>query len=293
MKVEEASDVKHFIVFVIGVIIGLILIISFFGTFYIVHAGERAIVTTFGNPDLTPRTEGLHFKIPLVQKAIIMDTKTQTVSFDNKQGQGDNSEYSSLFASSKDLQDVQTAVVVNYHIEPDKVPYIYKTYGSFDIYKLNIIEPIIRDTVKTVTAEFTAEQLVQNRSEVAQRISELLEQRLSEKSAVFERINIVNFQYSAEFSKAIEEKQVAQQNALTEKNKLEMVQYQAQQRIAQAEGEAKAIAIQVNAINQQGGDNYVRLKMIEKWSGNLPTVSGGGNVFSVLNLNTLSLNQTS
>jgi regulator of protease activity HflC (stomatin/prohibitin superfamily) len=80
-------------------------------------------------------------------------------------------------------------------------------------------------------------------------------------------LNIIDFQFSEDFNNAIEQKVKAEQEALTQKNKLEQVKYEAEQRVAQATAEAKAILIQAQAIQSNGGQNYVNLKWIEKWNG--------------------------
>lgn len=250
------------------IVVGLVGLIVLFGSFRIVGAGERGVKLTLGQVSDTVLQEGLNFKWPLVQKIVIVDVKTQTVEFDNKQRTGDHTEYSSLFAASRDLQDVQIAVVVNYHPKPDMVNKIYQQYGS--TYALNVVEPIIRDTIKAISATFTAEELVQKRVDFNDKISVALSEKLITKDAVLERVNITNFEFSAAFSKAIEEKATAVQNALTAKNKLEQVKYEAEQRIATAKGEAEAIRIQAQAITQQGGREYVNLKWVEKWNGTLP-----------------------
>jgi regulator of protease activity HflC (stomatin/prohibitin superfamily) len=104
---------------------------------------------------------------------------------------------------------------------------------------------------------------------------------------VLDNFNIVNFAYSPEYSAAIEAKVTAQQNALTEQNKLVAVQFQAQQRVAQAQGEADAIKIQTAAINSQGGAAYVQLQAITKWNGALPIVMSG-NAMPFINMNAIT-----
>lgn len=264
-----------------SVITGVLIIFAIvvvFGAWYTIDAGDRGIILTFGKPSQEVMQPGLHFKIPIIQTLVTYSVRTQTIAFDNKAGTGDNSEYSSMFAASKDLQNVQIATVVNYHINEKDVLDIYQKYGDSHTYQLNILEPIIRNTVKTTSAHWNANDLVGNRSEVVKEAYDDLTIKFAEKNAVLDNINLVNFEYSEQYSKAIEEKVTAEQNALTEKNKLSAVQYQAQQRVSQAEGEAKAIQIQVAAINSQGGESYVQLQALKAWDGHLPTIMGGNSM---------------
>jgi regulator of protease activity HflC (stomatin/prohibitin superfamily) len=271
-------EVKMVIFGIIALICLVIFLIFLFGSWYTIDAGERGIILTFGNPSKEISQPGFHFKLPIIQKLLKYSIRTQTIAFDNKQGDGDKSEYSSLFAASSDLQETQTAVVCNFHINEQDVITIYRQYGDSHTYNINIIEPIIRDTVKSISALYTAEELVTKRPEVAKAAADLLRERLAAKNAILDNLNIVNFEFSPEYTKAIEAKAVQAQTLEKSRIELETIKVQAASRIAQAEGEAKAIQIQVAAINQQGGANYVSLQAIQRWNGQLPYVSGGGSM---------------
>jgi regulator of protease activity HflC (stomatin/prohibitin superfamily) len=254
----------------------IILLIVVFGSFYIVSAGERAVIMTFGKPNMEAMGEGLHFKIPIVQKAVIMTVQTQKYEAE-------------LTAASQDLQDVKTKIAINYHLVPELVPTIYQTIGK--AYDITVIQPLEQEVNKAITAKFTAEQLITNREEVRSQMKDLLTERLTQRGIIVEEISIVNFEFSPSFTAAIEAKVTTEQTALAAKNKLAQVEYEAQQRIAQAEGEARAIQIQVSAINAQGGASYVQLQSIKQWDGKLPLIMGGNtmpfiDINSVLKTNT-------
>jgi regulator of protease activity HflC (stomatin/prohibitin superfamily) len=97
-----------------------------------------------------------------------------------------------------------------------------------------------------------------------------LAERLDSFSILVDDFSIVNFDFSSEFNRAIEAKQVAEQNALKAKNDLDRIKIEAEQKIAAAQAEAEAIRIQAEAITQQGGRDYVQLQAIERWNGQLP-----------------------
>ena len=282
-------EVKMVIFGIVAFVCLIIFLIFVFGSWYTIDAGDRGVVLTLGKASTEISQPGLHFKLPLIQKVIVYSVRTQTIAFDNplKAGVTTPSEYDALSSASKDLQTVQTAVIVNYHINEKDVLNIYQQYGDPKTYQVNILEPIIRNSVKATTAHYDAKDLVDNREAVVKETTDFLTNQFTAKNAVLDNFNIVNFAYSDQFSKAIEEKVTAQQNALTEQNKLAAVQYQAQQRVAAAEGEAKAIQIQVQAINQQGGQSYVNLQAISRWDGKLPVVMGSG-AMPFINMNTLT-----
>lgn len=288
-KPQMPHEAKMIIFGIVAIICLIILIIFIFGSWYTIDAGDRGVVLTFGQASQDISQPGFHFKVPLIQKVVVYSIRTQTIKFDNplKAGVTTPSEYDALSSASKDLQTVQTAVIVNYHINEKDVLNIYQQYGDPQTYQVNVLEPIIRNSVKATTAHYDAIDLVDKREAVVKEATDFLSTQFSAKNAVLDNFNIVNFAYSDQFTAAIENKVTQQQNALAEQNKLVAVQFQAQQRVAQAKGEADAIAIQVQAINQQGGQSYVNLQAIQKWNGALPVVMGG-NAVPFINMNTLA-----
>jgi regulator of protease activity HflC (stomatin/prohibitin superfamily) len=272
-KIRINKKIIYSIIYGVMIIIALIV---FFGIFYIISAGERGVLLTFGSANTQAVGEGLHFKIPLIQSIIKMDIKTQKYEAD-------------ATAASKDLQDVTSKIATNYHLTPDSVPRLYTEIGTD--YQTRVIMPIEQESVKAITARYTAEELITKREQVRSDIRDLFKAKLEPRGIIVEDVSIINFAFSPSFTQAIENKVTQEQNALAEKNRLSAVQYQAQQRIAQADGEAQAIKIQVEAIKQSGGEAYVQLQAINKWNGIMPLVTG--NSLPFINIApTQALNQT-
>lgn len=241
----------------------VILVLSIFaGSFSVVGAGERGVKTRFGvvKGVLDP---GLHFLTPFVDDVTKMDVQTQ-----KEQTEAD--------ASSADLQTVKATVAVNYNLVYEKVADLYQRIGKD--FGPKLIDPAIQEVVKAVTAKYTAEQLITKRAEVTDEIQAQLSAKLTPSDIQVTSVSIVNFNFSASFEQAIEAKVTAEQNALAAKNKLDQVKYEADQRVAEADGEAKAIKIQAEAIQTQGGAAYVALKTVEKWNGALPQYMMGNTV---------------
>jgi len=254
------------------VFIGLILVLGSFGT---VDAGEIGVKTRLGNVVGTVEP-GLYFKLPIFEKVRKIDVRTQAVVYERE---------NPLTAASSDLQDVSIATVTNYHVDPAKVVELYKQYKTLDNHEQKVIRPIVRDTVKAVSAQFTASELVTKRQEFAEAVSAKLNERLNGAFIVVEQTNITDFKFSEEFTRAIEAKVTAVQNAEAAKNKLEQIKYEGEQKIVSAKAEAEAIRIQSQAINSQGGADYVNLKAVEKWNGVLPTQFVPGSALPFLKLN--------
>ncbi len=260
------------------IVIFLLLVFSPFG---IINPGETGIRIRLGQVTGT-LDQGLFFQIPIIEQVKIIETRTKTISYDNKRKTGDETESSSLFAASRDLQDVQIATVVNYRLNRDKVIDIYTQYGLG--FESNVVEPVIRETVKSVASQFTAEELVTKRFDFSDKVNTKLAERLAEKYVILEKFSVTNFEFSKTFTEAVERKATAEQEALASKNKLEQVKYEAEQQIAKAKAEAETIKIQSEAIQSAGGASYVQLKAIERWDGKLPTQFIPGQSLPFLNL---------
>lgn len=252
----------------IAAVVAVIALFMLISSITIIRAGERGIVLSWGAFDGQIMDQGLHFRTPIKEKVVRMNVQTRVIAFEA------NGEYSGLAAASKDLQDVSISIVANYHVDPAKVGQIFQDYGTS--YEDNVLSPIVRETVKSLSSQYTAEELVTKRTDFSDKLDSLLTDRFAEKSAIFERVNVTNFQFSKSFNDAIEAKVTAQQNAQAAQNKLEQVKAEAQQTIETAKADAEAIAIQAKAVNAQGGADYVKLKWIEKWNGQMPVTQLGG-----------------
>lgn len=255
---RKAQNINPFYVFAIPILL-IILFSIVFGSFYVVSAGERVVLLTWGNPDLTPISEGIHFKVPIMQKAVKMNIQTQKYEAE-------------LTAASSDLQDVKTKIAINYHLISEQVPIIYRDIGLS--YADKVIYPLEQEANKATTAKFTAEQLVTKREEVREEMKNILAERLRLRGIIVEEISIVDFSFSESFTQAIEAKVTAEQNALAAKNKLEQVKYEAQQAVESAKGKAEALQIEGDALRKN--PQVTQLRAIEKWNGILPLVTGNG-----------------
>jgi regulator of protease activity HflC (stomatin/prohibitin superfamily) len=265
MDVDNVMRYVKYAVLGIGIVTALSVIL---GSFYTVTSGHRAIVLRFGQIKSVV-SDGLHFKIPFVETYQIVDIRTRKAD-------------SPANAGTKDLQTVTTEVAVNYHLDAEKLADTFSRVGM-DV-EAKVIDPRIQEMVKAVVARFSAEELLTKREEVKQEVASGLKVQLSQYNIILEDIQITNFSFSHSFDAAIEAKQTAEQNALKAKNDLERIKVEATQKIAMAEAEAKTIQIQAEAIKAQGGAEYVQLKAIEKWNGQLPQVSSGAIPFIQLPL---------
>jgi len=265
------SFMSEFKKIALGVLTGLAIILISIGVsaFTVISAGHTGVQVTLGEVNPMPLTEGVHFVNP------ISSIKDVDVRLQKAELKGAN-------AGTKDLQVVHTDIVVNYRLDPLKVPHIYKEYG------LNVDEkvlgPGINEAFKSVTGHYTSEELVTKRDLVSQEILQHLITKMAPFNIAVSNISLVNFGFSQAYQQAIEDKVISAQKTAKAQQDLERIKVEANSRIAQADGEAKAIAIQAAAIQSNGGANYVQLQWIEKWDGKLPTTVLGGDSKTLMNI---------
>lgn len=236
----------------------------------VVDSGTVGVRTWWGKADTTPLNEGLYWPIWFAEGIVPMDTRVQKLE-------------SSASASSSDLQVVTTTIALNWRIDPQHAPTIYTQIGSVEAVQVNVVEPVLQEAVKTATARFTAEELITKRPEVKKGINDYVSAALSNSHVLVTDLNIVNFEFAAQYQQAIEAKQVAEQLALTASNDLRRIQIEAKQAEAQAEGRANSALIEARAeaerqtmLRQTLSPELVRLEAVRKWDGKLPMVAGEG-----------------
>ena len=255
MNINDVKTIKKGILGAFIVVLAMILI---FGSFRTINSGEVGIRVRFGKVVTTQMDEGVNFKIPLIEKIVKMNIQVQKAEVETA-------------SASKDLQDVKMKLAVNYRVDGTKATELYKNVGTN--YDEVVLQPAIQESIKAVTSQYTAEELIANRSEVSQ----TLQGKVAKYGLMIDNFNIINFDFSVEFNKAIEEKQVAEQKVLTAKQELEKEKIEAEKKVVKAEAEKKA-----NEMKQQTlTDNIIKEKFIEKWDGKLPTVSGGNSIFNI------------
>ena len=257
-KFPGAAQIKKYAI-IAGMIFLLFLLVLIGSPIGTVGAGERGIQLRFDAVTGTVLDEGLYFRWPLVERIIKVDIKIQKEQVD-------------ATAASKDLQTVSSNVALNYHLKADQVATVYQEVGID--YKSRIIDPTLQESVKAVSAKFTAEELITRRESVRDEIKVLLHGKLDARGIVVDEFNIVNFGFSSAFNSAIEAKVTAEQSALAAKNKLEQIKFEADQRIAEALGKAEAIRVESNAL--RSNPQILELRALEKWDGVLPQVTGAG-----------------
>jgi len=285
---------------IIGIILVAIITIILSAGIKIVDAGHRGILLHFQQIDgvqcdektgdciaiKPPLKEGMHFVVPFQDDIVQMEVRTQ--KFEKTTGAG-----------SKDLQGVSTTVAINYRVSPESANLLFATVGLD--YTVRIITPAVDEVVKQITARYNAEELITKREIVKGEIVQALGQRLARFNLLQQEVSITDFQFSTQFSNAVDAKVTAEQNAKTAQNVVAIKEAEAQQaqavahgtqlaaietaegvkqaHILEAEGLAQAITIQAQA-NQEAirlltemlrnNPEYIEYLRLLQWNGVLP-----------------------
>jgi regulator of protease activity HflC (stomatin/prohibitin superfamily) len=253
----------------IGIIAVLLIVcIILWGSYVIVPAGSRGVVLWLGRVEQRIMNEGFYFKVPLTERVIKVDVRVQPHPFRE------------IDASSKEYQIVKMTGMMNFHIDPAFVHDLYQKVGLDFAEK--VIDPAFNDFVKEVVPMYPIGEILPKREEIRQTAMKKLGENLAKYHIIVDDIYFANIRFSPEYEKAIEAKQVAQQQVETQKQILAQREIEAQQKVATAKGEAESILV---VAQEQAKANevlsraitpiLVSYKSIERWNGVLPQVSGG------------------
>ena len=281
-----------------GTIIGSVVVcvaLLFFGSIASVDTGHTGVVTTFGRVESYTLDAGFHLKAPW-QSLHEMDNRVQKATV-------------KLDCFSSDIQEVNCNYTLNYQISKMYAQEIYKTVGR-DYYD-TVITPSVSESVKTVMAHYTAEELVGSRDALAAAIEEMLGEQLSKYHIEVVSTAIEDLDFTDAFTEAVEAKQVAQQNKLraaTEQEQKTMEAQQAAERAkiqAEADAEVAKIAAMADyevqkinaeaaefagqkeasknkAISESLTDELIKYYLIQQWDGKYPTTYVGSDEVSTI-----------
>lgn len=249
---------------IIGSIVGVIVIamIILVASITTVPTGYVGVKTRFGQVQDDVIQEGFNLKAPFTESIVKIDCRTQKYEIATE-------------ASSKDLQKISNLkVVVNYNVDKNNANNLYKEVGKD--YQTVLIEPAILESIKQGISQYTAEETITKRSEVADVIINLLKNKLENKGVTVTALNITDLSFSEEFDTAVEQKQIVEQETQKAQYELEKAKVENEKKIENAKADAEVMRQQ----NEQITDNYLRLKeieneqkAIEKWNGQLPTTT--------------------
>ncbi len=264
----------------LGIIAALALITIWLGI-YRIDAGHVGIVKRFGNV-IDVVDPGLRFKLPWADTVEEMEVRERAFSM-------------TLEAASQDPLEIPIQVTVNWLVKRSQVKDLYVQFGSLDQFEKRIILPRLNDTVKGVTSGYTVNDLLRKRVEFRDVSMATFSKRMPDDVQIT-GFSVVNIGFPPEYTKAIRDKQVAREQAETEKFVLERQRLTSTQTTQSAEaqrdadkaradgrayeikvqGEAQADAIRIMGAALAQNPLVVEYRKVDKWSGTFPTTFMGG-----------------
>ncbi len=254
------------------VIIALIVITIPLAATRSVPAGYKGVRLNWGEA-VNVENEGLRWVVPIAQDITLVNIQIQKA-------------VATESTASSDLQEVTTTVAVNYRLRSDSVLTIYRDLRND--YETRVITPNIQEALKAATAKYVATELITERESVKDSFFNILKSKLSTYGIEVLSVSVTEFQFSPSFTQAIEAKVTAEQNALAAKNKLQQIEYEAQQQVIQATANATALVTIANAnanatvisadataqavqiIQEQLTPEYIQYLYAIGWDGKLP-----------------------
>ncbi|MEG4505151.1 prohibitin family protein [Microcoleus sp. F6_B4] len=245
-----------------GIILVSVLLLGL-NSFVVINPGEAGVVSVLGKARDGALLEGFHLRPPLISKVDVYDVTVQKFEVPAQ-------------SATKDLQDLNASFAINFRLDAERIVDVRRTQGTLENIVSKIIAPQTQEAFKTAAALRTAEQSITQRSELKRDFDTALKERLSKYDVIVLDTSVVNIRFSADFAKAVEEKQVAEQRAQRAVYVAQEAEQQAQADINRAQGRAEAQRLLAETLKAQGGNLVLQKEAIEAWR------SGGAQMPKVL-----------
>jgi len=236
----------------VGGIIAAALILLSFSSFVIINPGQAGVISILGKARDGALLEGIHIKPPLVSVVDVYDVTVQKFEVPAQ-------------SSTKDLQDLSASFAINFRLDPTQVVTIRRTQGTLQNIVSKIIAPQTQESFKVAAARRTVEEAITKRTELKQDFDNALNERLEKYGIIVLDTSVVDLNFSPEFSRAVEEKQIAEQRAQRAVYVAREAEQQAQADINRAKGRAEAQRLLAETLREQGGPLVLQKEAIEAW----------------------------
>ncbi|WP_414529836.1 prohibitin family protein [Nodularia chucula] len=236
---------------VFGIVLALIVLIGL-NSFVILTPGQAGVISILGKARDGALLEGIHIKPPLVSVVDVYDLTVQKFEVPAE-------------SSTKDLQNLSARFAINFRLDPTQVVEVRRKQGTLANIVSKIIAPQTQEAFKIAAARRTVEEAITKRSELKEDFDFALGNRLAKYGIIVLDTSVVDLNFSPEFAKAVEEKQIAEQRAQRAVYIAREAEQQAQADVNRAKGRAEAQRLLAETLKAQGGQLVLQKEAIEAW----------------------------
>ncbi|MEL6938752.1 MAG: prohibitin family protein [Cyanobacteria bacterium J06598_1] len=247
MSVNKGNSQPVFIA-AIATVVALILASSF----VIINPGQAGVLSVLGSAQDGVLLEGIHIKPPFVSYVDVYDITVQKFEVPAE-------------SSTKDLQDLKARFAINFRLDPMKMVEIRRKQGSLANIVNKIIAPQTQESFKVAAARRTVEEAITQRAILKEDFDDALAIRLEKYGIDVLDTSVVDLTFSPEFSRAVEEKQIAEQRAQRAVYVAQEAEQEAQAEINRAKGRAESQRLIADTLKAQGGKLVLQKEAIEAW----------------------------
>lgn len=232
--------------------VALIIMVVVFSSFFVINPGQAGVVSILGKARDTAFLEGVHLKPPLISAVDVYDITVQKFEVPAQ-------------SSTKDLQDLNARFAINFRLDPMQVVEIRRKQGTLANIVAKIIAPQTQESFKISAARKTVEEAITQRAELKQDFDDVLEKRLEKYGIIVLDTSVIDLEFSPEFAKSVEDKQVAEQRSKRAVFIAQEAEQQAQADINRAKGKAEAQRLLAETLKAQGGELVLQKEAIAAW----------------------------
>ncbi|MCR4941926.1 MAG: prohibitin family protein [Campylobacter sp.] len=241
------------------IIVAIIAIVVITQPFVVINSGEVGIKSTAGKYETDPLQPGFHFFVPFIQKVSVVDTRVRLINYTSSEDMGEaaqrnvykNSSNAGIIRKNSisvlDARNLPVSIdiTVQYRLNPLNAPQTIATWGFS--WESKIIDPVVRDVVRSIAGKYTAEELPTKRNDIAAAIDSGIRTDIDaqpNKPVELLTVQLREIILPEKVKEQIERVQIAKQEAERTKYEVERANQEALKKAALAEGTAKAAIIE-------------------------------------------------
>lgn len=244
VRASRSQNTKGLTSLVIGLVVVAILLTTVGAGLVFIEPDQRGVVITISKGGILPNAlePGIHWVIPFVQRVELYSIARSTYTMATSTGEGQIQGDDSIEARTKDGQQVYIDASVIYSVDPLKLTDLHITWKHE--YEANVVRPVSRAAIRDAVSQFGVEEIVSTkRAELEGMINDSINQGLENNNLKMVEFLLRNIRFSDEYAAAVEQKQIAEQQAQQAAFVVQQKKQEAEQARQVAQGQADAAVI--------------------------------------------------